>query len=36
MQAAWSIRDEDDMESLTKRIQILEHKISPHSISQAG
>ena len=26
----------DDIESLTKRIQILEHKILPHSISHAG
>ena len=36
MQAALSIRDDDDIESLSKRIQILEHKILPHSISQAG
>ena len=36
MQAALSIRDDDDIESLTKRIHILEHKILPHSISQAG
>ena len=36
MQAALSIRDDDDIESLTKRIQILEHKILPHSISHAG
>jgi len=36
MQAALSIRNEDDIESLSKRIQILEHKILPHSISLAG
>ena len=36
MQAALSIRDEDDIESLSKRIQILEHKILPQSISHAG
>jgi len=36
MQAALSIRDDDDIESLSKRIQMLEHKILPHSISQAG
>ena len=36
MQAALSIRNNDDIESLTKRIQILEHKILPHSISRAG
>ena len=36
MQAALSIRDDDDIESLSKRIQILEHKILPHSISHAG
>ena len=36
MQAALSIRDDDDIESLTKRVQILEHKILPHSISHAG
>ena len=36
MQAALSIRDDDDIESLTKRIQILEHIILPHSISHAG
>jgi len=36
MQAALSIRDDDDVESLSKRIQMLEHKILPHSISQAG
>ena len=36
MQAALSIREDDDIESLSKRIQILEHKILPHSISHAG
>ena len=36
MQAALSIRDDDDIESLSQRIQILEHKILPHSISHAG
>jgi len=36
MQAALSIRDDDDTESLSHRIQILEHKILPHSISHAG
>jgi len=36
MQAALSIRDDDDIESLSKRIQMLEHKILPHSISLAG
>ena len=36
MQAALSIRDDDDIESLSKRIQLLEHKILPHSISHAG
>ena len=36
MQAALSIRDDDDTESLSKRIHILEHKILPHSISHAG
>jgi len=36
MQAALSIRDDDDKESLSKRIHILEHKILPHSISHAG
>ncbi len=36
MQAALSIRNDDDIESLSKRIQILEHKILPHSISLAG
>ena len=36
MQAALSIRNDDDIESLTKRIQMLEHKILPQSISHAG
>ncbi len=36
MQAALPIRDDDDIESLTRKIQILEHKILPHSISHAG
>ena len=36
MQAALSITEEDDFESLSKKIQILEHKILPHSISHAG
>ena len=36
MQAALSIRDEDDFETLSKRIQILEHKILPLSICHAG
>ena len=36
MQAALSIRDDDNIESLSKRIHILEHKIFPHSISHAG
>ena len=36
MQAALSIRDDDDIASLSKRIHILEHKILPHSISQVG
>ena len=36
MQAALSIRDDDDIESLSKRIHMLEHKILPHSVSYAG
>jgi len=36
MQAALSITEDDDFESLSKKIQILEHKILPHSISHAG
>ena len=35
MQAALPIRDDDNIESLSKRIHILEHKILPHSISHA-
>jgi len=36
MQAALSVRDDDNIESLSKRIHILEHKILPHSDSHAG
>jgi len=36
MQAALSIREDDNFETLSKKIQILEHKILPHSISHAG
>ena len=36
MQAALSVLKNDNLESLTKRIQILEHKILPLSISHAG
>ena len=36
MQAALPIRDDDDINSLSKRIHMLEHKILPHSISYAG
>jgi len=36
MQAALSIRDDDDIESLSKKIHMLEHIILPHSISHAG
>ena len=36
MQAALSISDKDDLESITKKIHLLEHKILPLSISQAG
>ncbi len=36
MQAALSIRNDDNIESLSKRIQMLEHKILPQSISLAG
>ena len=36
MQAALTISNEDNVETLTKKIQILEHKILPHSISHAG
>ena len=36
MQAALSITKEDNIESITKKIHFLEHKILPLSISQAG
>ena len=36
MQAALPILNDDNIETLSKKIQILEHKILPHSISQAG
>ncbi len=36
MQAALSILKDDNIETLTKKIQILEHIILPHSISHAG
>ena len=36
MQAALSISDKDDLETITKKIHLLEHKILPLSISQAG
>ncbi len=36
MQAALAISDKDDLESLTKKIHLLEHIILPLSISQAG
>ena len=36
MQAALSIRDDDDVDTLSKRIHMLEHKILPLSISHAG
>ncbi len=36
MQAALSVFEDDNLESLTKRIQFLEHKILPLSISHAG
>ena len=36
MQAALPILNNDNIESLSKKIQILEHKILPHSISHAG
>ena len=36
MQAALSIRDDDDIDSLSKRIHLLEHKILPHSSCHAG
>ena len=36
MQAALAISEEDDLESLSRKIQKLEHKILPHSITHAG
>ena len=36
IQAAVSISDQDNIDSLTKKIHLLEHKILPLSISQAG
>ena len=36
MQAALSISNDDNIETLSKKIQILEHKILPLSISHAG
>ncbi len=36
MQAALPIQNNDNIETLSNKIQILEHKILPHSISQAG
>ena len=36
MQAALSISDQDNIDSLTKKIHLLEHEILPLSISQAG
>ena len=36
MQAALPILKNDNIQSLSKKIQILEHKILPHSISHAG
>ena len=36
MQAALSISDQDNIDSLTRKIHLLEHKILPLSISQAG
>ena len=36
MQAAVSISDQDDLDSITKKIHLLEHEILPLSISQAG
>jgi len=36
MQAALSILDEDNIDTITKKIHLLEHKILPLSISQAG
>ena len=36
MQAALSIADQDNIDSITKKIHLLEHEILPLSISQAG
>ena len=36
MQAALSISNDDNIETITKKIHFLEHKILPLSISQAG
>ena len=36
MQAALPILNNDNIETLSKKIQLLEHKILPHSISHAG
>ena len=36
MQAALSIQYDDNIETLSKKIQMLEHKILPHSICHAG
>ena len=36
MQAALSILNDDDIETLSKKIHFLEHKILPHSICHAG
>ena len=36
IQAALSILKDDNIETLSKKIQILEHKILPQSISHAG
>ena len=36
MQAALCISDQDNINSITKKIHLLEHKILPLSISQAG
>ncbi|WP_288262530.1 phosphoribosylglycinamide formyltransferase [uncultured Prochlorococcus sp.] len=36
MQAALSIEEKDDLVSLSQKIQKLEHKILPHSITLAG
>ena len=36
MQAALSISDQDNIDSLTKKLHLLEHKILPISISEVG